>query len=96
MIVTKTEPLPIECVVRGYLVGSGWKDYQATGSVCGLPLPVGLRESERLERPIFTPSTKAEQGHDENIDFSTVERMLGSVRATEDRPARPWPRATHA
>ena len=70
MIVAKTEPLPAECVVRGYLVGSGWKDYKQTGAVCGIALPKGLRESERLDPPIFTPSTKAEVGHDENIDFA--------------------------
>src|SRR6185503_143284 len=67
MIVTRTEPLPVECVVRGYLAGSGWKDYQNSGSVCGIPLSPGLRESDRLEPPLFTPSTKAEVGHDENI-----------------------------
>ena len=67
MIVVKTDVLPVECVVRGYLAGSGWKDYKATGSVCGIALPAGLRESDRLEPPIFTPATKAETGHDENI-----------------------------
>ena len=61
--------LPVECVVRGYITGSGWKDYQATGSVSGIELPPGLRESEQLPTPIFTPSTKAEEGHDEAIDF---------------------------
>ena len=66
--------LPIECVVRGYLAGSGWKDYKATGAVCGIALPPGLRESDRLEPPIFTPSTKAETGHDENISFEAMER----------------------
>src|SRR5271168_2382034 len=63
MICRKTQPLPIECVVRGYLVGSGWKDYRATGAVCGIPLPPGLRESEKLPEPLFTPSTKATEGH---------------------------------
>jgi phosphoribosylaminoimidazole-succinocarboxamide synthase len=76
MLVRRTEPIPIECVVRGYLSGSGWKDYQKTGSVCGIALPAGLRESDRLPEPIFTPSTKATTGHDENISFDeTVERI---------------------
>ncbi len=83
MIVTKTDPLPVECVVRGYITGSGWKDYKKTGAVCGIALPAGLRESERLEPALFTPSTKAEQGHDENIPFSTVESMLGAERASQ-------------
>src|SRR6266403_6286406 len=69
MLVRKTAPLPIECVVRGYVSGSGWKDYRATGKVCGIALPPGLRESDRLPEPIFTPSTKATAGHDENISF---------------------------
>ena len=85
MIVAKTEPLPVECVVRGYITGSGWKDYRATGSVCGIPLPPGLVESQRLESPLFTPSTKAETGHDENISFAQVEGTLGAVRAAEVR-----------
>jgi phosphoribosylaminoimidazole-succinocarboxamide synthase len=85
MLVRKTDPLPVECVVRGYLVGSGWKDYRKTGSVCGIALPQGLRESERLEQPLFTPSTKAEQGHDENIPFSEVERLIGPERAAQVR-----------
>jgi phosphoribosylaminoimidazole-succinocarboxamide synthase len=76
MLVRRTEPIPIECVVRGYLSGSGWKDYQKTGAVCGISLPAGLRESDRLPEPIFTPSTKATTGHDENISFEvTVERI---------------------
>jgi phosphoribosylaminoimidazole-succinocarboxamide synthase len=76
MLVRKTEPAPIECVVRGYITGSGWKDYQKTGKICGIPLPAGLRESDRLPEPIFTPSTKATTGHDENISFEeTVERI---------------------
>jgi phosphoribosylaminoimidazole-succinocarboxamide synthase len=83
MMVIKAEPFPVECVVRGYLVGSGWKDYRATGSVCGIALPPGLRESERLDPPLFTPSTKAEHGHDENISFAEVERQLGAARAAE-------------
>jgi phosphoribosylaminoimidazole-succinocarboxamide synthase len=85
MIVVKTEVLPIECVVRGYLVGSGWKDYKATGAVCGIALPPGLRESDRLERPVFTPATKAETGHDENIPFETMEATVGRERAAEAR-----------
>ncbi|MGA9885324.1 MAG: phosphoribosylaminoimidazolesuccinocarboxamide synthase [Candidatus Acidiferrales bacterium] len=76
MLVKKTDPAPIECVVRGYITGSGWKDYQKTGKICGIPLPAGLRESDRLPQPIFTPSTKATTGHDENISFEeTVERV---------------------
>ena len=85
MMVTKTEPFPVECVVRGYITGSGWKDYQATGAVCGIELPRGLRESDRLEPPIFTPATKAETGHDENISFATMEKAVGAARAAELR-----------
>jgi phosphoribosylaminoimidazole-succinocarboxamide synthase len=85
MIVLKTEPLPVECVVRGYITGSGWKDYRATGAVCGIPLPAGLQESQRLDPPLFTPSTKAETGHDENISFAQVERSLGAERAAAVR-----------
>jgi len=85
MIVVKTDVLPVECVVRGYLVGSGWKDYKATGSVCGIALPAGLRESDRLEPPIFTPATKAETGHDENISFETMAATVGEERAAEAR-----------
>lgn len=82
MLVKKTEPLPIECIVRGYISGSGWKDYQATGSVCGIPLPQGLKESEKLPEPIFTPSTKAEQGeHDVNIDFEAAIKLIGNTMA---------------
>ena len=77
MLVTLTEPLPIECVVRGYLSGSGWKDYQATGEVCGIRLPSGLRESDRLPHPIFTPATKAQTGHDINISDADAARMVG-------------------
>ncbi len=78
MWVKKAEPLPVECIVRGYLVGSGWKDYQKTGSVCGISLPKGLRLAEKLPEPIFTPSTKAEQGaHDENISFSEMVDRIG-------------------
>jgi phosphoribosylaminoimidazole-succinocarboxamide synthase len=85
MIVTKTEPLPIECVVRGYLSGSGFKDYLATGAVCGLPLPPGLVESARLPEPIFTPATKAENGHDLNISFERAAEQIGPERANEVR-----------
>lgn len=85
MIVTKTEPLPVECVVRGYLAGSGWKDYKKSASVCGIALPPGLRESDRLPEPIFTPTTKAETGHDESMSFAEVENVLGRERAAEVR-----------
>jgi phosphoribosylaminoimidazole-succinocarboxamide synthase len=84
MIVRKLEMLPVECVVRGYLSGSGWKDYQRTGSVSGIELPPGLRESDRLPEPIFTPSTKAEVGHDEAIDFEGAVRLVGD-RALAER-----------
>jgi phosphoribosylaminoimidazole-succinocarboxamide synthase len=77
MLVRKTEPVPIECVVRGYISGSGWKDYQKTGAICGIPLPPGLRESDRLPEPIFTPSTKATTGHDENISFDETVSRIG-------------------
>jgi phosphoribosylaminoimidazole-succinocarboxamide synthase len=85
MIVVKTDVLPVECVVRGYLVGSGFKDYKATGSVCGIALPGGLRESDPIEPPIFTPATKAETGHDENIPFETMAATVGEERAAEAR-----------
>ncbi len=78
MLVKKAEPLAIECIVRGYLSGSGWKDYTRTGAVCGIDLPSGLKESDRLPEPIFTPSTKAELGdHDENIDFESAVKTVG-------------------
>jgi phosphoribosylaminoimidazole-succinocarboxamide synthase len=77
MIVRKLEMLPVECVVRGYLSGSGWKDYQRTGAVCGIGLPDGLKESDRLPEPLFTPSTKALEGHDENIDFEASVELVG-------------------
>ncbi|MEY2534750.1 MAG: phosphoribosylaminoimidazole-succinocarboxamide synthase, partial [bacterium] len=77
MVVRRLRMLPVECVVRGYITGSGWKDYQATGSVSGIELPPGLQESERLPTPIFTPSTKAESGHDEAIDFDTAAETIG-------------------
>jgi phosphoribosylaminoimidazole-succinocarboxamide synthase len=82
MLVTKTTPVPIECVARGYLSGSGWKDYQATGSVCGVPLPSGLREADRLPQPIFTPATKAETGHDVNISEEEAARLVGGDLVT--------------
>ena len=78
MICRRREPLPVELIVRGYLSGSGWKDYQRTGAVCGIPLPGGLRESDRLPEPLFTPSTKAEVGHDENIDFDAMVELVGA------------------
>jgi phosphoribosylaminoimidazole-succinocarboxamide synthase len=82
MLVKKAVPLPVECIVRGYLSGSGWKDYQQTGRVCGITLPKGLNESDRLDQPIFTPSTKAEAGtHDENIPVEEVVRKLGPAVA---------------
>ena len=77
MLCRKTEVVPIECIARGYITGSGWKDYQASGSVCGLSLPPGLRNSDRLEEPLFTPSTKAETGHDENISFAVGAAIVG-------------------
>jgi phosphoribosylaminoimidazole-succinocarboxamide synthase len=77
MLVRRTEPVPIECVVRGYISGSGWKDYQKTGGICGIALPKGLRESDRLPEPIFTPSTKATTGHDENISFDETVARIG-------------------
>src|SRR5882724_2889649 len=76
MLVRKTVPLPIECVVRGYVSGSGWKDYRATGQICGITLPSGLRESDRLPEPIFTPATKAATGHDENISFERAASLV--------------------
>jgi phosphoribosylaminoimidazole-succinocarboxamide synthase len=77
MLVRKTNPIPIECVARGYLSGSGWKDYRETGTVCGVPLPAGLRESDRLPAPIFTPATKATSGHDVNISQAEAGRIIG-------------------
>ena len=78
MLVRKTTPLAIECVARGYVSGSGWKDYQATGQICGIPLPAGLVESDRLPQPIFTPATKAEFGHDVNINEAEAARIVGA------------------
>jgi phosphoribosylaminoimidazole-succinocarboxamide synthase len=85
MLVRKTAPLPIECVVRGYVSGSGWKDYQRRGEICGIALPTGLRESDRLPEPIFTPATKAATGHDENISFNRAASLIGTERARQVR-----------
>jgi phosphoribosylaminoimidazole-succinocarboxamide synthase len=85
MVVRKTQPLPIECVVRGYVSGSGWKDYRATGKICGIALPPGLRESDRLPEPIFTPATKATSGHDENISFEQAAALIGRELAERVR-----------
>ena len=86
MVVKKAKPLPIECIVRGYISGSGWKDYQKTGSICGIKLPAGLRESDMLPEPIFAPSTKADAGvHDENISFEEACKTVGARLAEEVR-----------
>ena len=85
MIVAKTEPFPIECVVRGYLAGSGLKDYERSGAICGIPLAGGLREAAQLEDPIFTPATKAESGHDENVTFDEAARSIGEENAARLR-----------
>ena len=85
MLVQKTKVVPIECVVRGYLSGSGWKEYKNSKKVCGIKLPESLRESDQLPEPIFTPSTKAEVGHDENITFKEMEKIVGSARAKKIR-----------
>lgn len=87
MLVKKAEQIPVECIVRGYLSGSGWKEYQKTGMVCGIKLPEGLKESSRLESPIFTPSTKAEEGHDINISFDETVKIVGQEIATKLRDA---------
>jgi phosphoribosylaminoimidazole-succinocarboxamide synthase len=87
MLVRRTEVFPVECVVRGYLAGSGWKDYRATGEVCGHRLPEGLRESEELPAPIFTPATKAEEGHDENISESRMAEIVGGETTAALRDA---------
>jgi phosphoribosylaminoimidazole-succinocarboxamide synthase len=81
MVVRKAQPLPIECVVRGYISGSGWKDYRAAGTICGITLPAGLRESDKLPEPIFTPATKATSGHDENISFEQACTLIGKELA---------------
>ena len=85
MLVQKTQPLLIECVVRGYLSGSGWKEYKSEGKICGIPLPAGLRESDKLPEPIFTPATKAASGHDENIPFERAAVMIGRPLAERVR-----------
>jgi phosphoribosylaminoimidazole-succinocarboxamide synthase len=85
MVVRKTQPLSIECVVRGYVSGSGWKDYRTTGKICGIALPAGLRESDRLLEPLFTPSTKATAGHDENISFEQAALLIGKELAERVR-----------
>lgn len=88
VIVKRLQALPLEAVVRGYLIGSGWKDYQATGSVCGIALPPGLQQAERLPEPLFTPATKAAVGdHDENISFAQAERLVGASLAAQVRDA---------
>src|SRR5919205_777653 len=85
MLVERLEMFPVECVVRGYITGSGWKDYQATGAVCGIELPEGLEESQQLPEPIFTPATKAELGdHDENVDFDRAAEILDDRAALEE------------
>lgn len=81
MLVKKAKPMPVECIVRGYLSGSGWKEYKEKGTVCGIKLPKGLVESSRLDKPIFTPSTKAEEGHDINISFDKMREMVGDDTA---------------
>ncbi|TWT30292.1 Phosphoribosylaminoimidazole-succinocarboxamide synthase [Posidoniimonas corsicana] len=85
MLCRKSEVVPFECVVRGYLSGSGWKEYQQSGTVCGVALPPGLRESDKLPEPIFTPATKAEEGHDENVPFERMQAELGADLADELR-----------
>ena len=86
MVVKKLEPLPVEAIVRGYLIGSGWKDYQATGALCGIPLPEGLRQADRLPEILFTPSTKAAVGdHDENVSFEHIISLVGEERASQVR-----------
>ena len=88
MLVRKTNPVPVECVARGYLSGSGWKDYVATGAVCGVPLPAGLRESDRLPEPIFTPATKATSGHDVNISEAEAAGSSAPSWSTGSRRSR--------
>jgi len=85
MLVEKAQPFPVECVVRGYLAGSGWKEYRSSGTVCGIKLPAGLQESSRLDTPIFTPATKAETGHDENISFEGAVAHVGKEAAEQLR-----------
>ena len=85
VVVRKLKPLPIEAVVRGYIIGSGWKDYQKSGKVCGIDLPKGLQQAQKLPQPIFTPATKAESGHDENISFEEVVKLIGKDLAQKVR-----------
>jgi len=85
IVVKKLKPLPIEAVVRGYIIGSGWKDYQKTGKICGIELPKGLKQAQKLPQPIFTPATKAESGHDENISFEEVVKLIGKEMAEKVR-----------
>jgi phosphoribosylaminoimidazole-succinocarboxamide synthase len=85
VVVKRLRPLPIEAVVRGYIIGSGWKDYQKSGKICGIELPKGLRQAEKLPEPIFTPATKAAEGHDENISFEQVEKLIGPALAAKVR-----------
>jgi phosphoribosylaminoimidazole-succinocarboxamide synthase len=85
MLVRKAERFDVECVVRGYLAGSGWREYRESGAICGIRLPEGLREADRLPEPIFTPATKADSGHDENISFERAGALIGSERATQLR-----------
>jgi phosphoribosylaminoimidazole-succinocarboxamide synthase len=85
VVVKKLKPLPIEAVVRGYIIGSGWKDYQKTGRVCGIELPKGLQQAQKLSEPIFTPATKAETGHDENISFEQAAKLVGQANAEKVR-----------
>jgi phosphoribosylaminoimidazole-succinocarboxamide synthase len=87
VVVHKLKPLPIEAVVRGYIIGSGWKDYQKTGAICGIELPKGLQQAQKLPEPIFTPATKAESGHDENISYAEVEQRIGTQLAAKVRDA---------
>jgi phosphoribosylaminoimidazole-succinocarboxamide synthase len=85
VVVKKLKPLPIEAVVRGYIIGSGWKDYQRSGRICGIELPRGLQQAQKLPEPIFTPATKAESGHDENITFEQAEKLIGADLARKVR-----------
>jgi phosphoribosylaminoimidazole-succinocarboxamide synthase len=85
VVVKKLKPLPIEAVVRGYIIGSGWKDYQKTGQICGIELPKGMQQAQKLPQPIFTPATKAETGHDENISFDEVVNLVGRPMAEKVR-----------
>lgn len=95
MLVKQAEMIEIECVARGYLSGSGWKEYRQSGTVCGIPLPAGLKESDKLPEPIFTPATKAQSGHDENISFQAVVNLVGEdlARQLRDRTLAIYARA---